>query len=363
MANKSLIKKIDIFLLVINILLAICTLISYLGMYISPSQFWQAGFISLSIPVTLTLNHIFLIYWALRKKWYKISISLVTLIIVFPLFSRTLSIHSIDKQVDSTQNFRILDYNASSFGKYNMDSIPLQTKEIINWLADFPADIKCFQEFYHNDTKANLNTIRLMEKKGYHYYMFSDSTLIKSDRGAFGVVTFSKFPIIHTGEISFQGHKYNRCIYTDLVINKDTVRLFNFHMESMNIQANNLVMKEVIGYKEIYWRLKNGFIKRGDQALLVEEEIKKSPYPVIVCGDMNDTPYSFAYQRIRKHLNNAFEEKGNGFGFSYNGKLFFLRIDNQFFDENKFTIHSFKTHREIKNFDHFPISATYSLKK
>ena len=223
--------------------------------------------------------------------------------------------------------------------------------------------LNAFRNFTIMILKAGLNTIRLMQAKGYHYYMFADTNWVKSDRGAFGAITFSKYPIINAGEISFQGHQYNRAIFTDLIIQKDTIRLFNFHMESMSIQANNLVMRKVEGYKDIYWRLKKGFIKRGDQANLLENEIKKSPYPVILCGDMNDTPYSFAYQKIRGLLNNAFEDKGNGFGFTYNGKLFFLRIDNQFYDKNNFEIHSFNTHHGIKGFDHFPINATYSLKK
>jgi endonuclease/exonuclease/phosphatase family metal-dependent hydrolase len=65
---------------------------------------------------------------------------------------------------------------------------------------------------------------------------------------------------------------------------------------------------------------------------------------------------------MKSLLNNAFEEAGNGFGFTYNGKLFFLRIDNQFVDEG-LTVTDFRTHRNIPFSDHFPISATYSLDK
>ena len=361
MKNKKILKIIEVILLIINSLLVICTLLSYSGMYFSPSKFWQAGFLSLSIPVTLALNHLFLFYWLIKKKWYYAALSFITLVIVFPLFGRTFSFYPGEKNL-LENTFTILDYNASNFSVINADSLSDKSKNIIDWAVNFPADIKCFQEFYHHSNKQYINTINRMQAKGYHYYMFADSARVNSEKGAYGVVTFSKFPIINTGEISFQGHKYNRAIFTDLIIKSDTVRLFNFHMESMNIQANNLVMKNVHGYKEIYWRLKNGFIKRGDQALFVEKAIEQSPYPVIACGDMNDTPYSFAYQRLRKHLDNAFEEKGNGFGFSYNGKIFFLRIDNQFFDNKKMEALSFKTHREIKDFDHFPISGTYKMK-
>ena len=108
--------------------------------------------------------------------------------------------------------------------------------------------------------------------------------------------------------------------------------------------------------------LKKGFQKRAEQLKEVEIYIQNSPYPVILCGDLNDLPYSYTYTRLNKFLNNAFEKAGNGFGFTHNGKLNFLRIDNQFFD-SRFQIHSFETIHSIKFSDHYPIKAVYSLSK
>ena len=56
----------------------------------------------------------------------------------------------------------------------------------------------------------------------------------------------------------------------------------------------------------------------------IMNHITSSPYPVILGADMNDTPYSFSYNEFTKLLKNSFEEKGNGFGFTFNGKLFFF---------------------------------------
>ena len=38
-----------------------------------------------------------------------------------------------------------------------------------------------------------------------------------------------------------------------------------------------------------------------------------SPYPIIVCGDFNDVPVSYAYETIGAGLQNAFVEKGSEF--------------------------------------------------
>jgi endonuclease/exonuclease/phosphatase family metal-dependent hydrolase len=61
-------------------------------------------------------------------------------------------------------------------------------------------------------------------------------------------------------------------------------------------------------------------------------------------------------------MNNGFEKAGKGFGFTYNKVLFFLRIDNVFFDD-VLEILDFKTHSEVDYSDHYPVSAVFSLDK
>jgi endonuclease/exonuclease/phosphatase family metal-dependent hydrolase len=90
------------------------------------------------------------------------------------------------------------------------------------------------------------------------------------------------------------------------------------------------------------------------------EHLSESNNPVILCGDLNDIPYSYAYHEINSDLNNSFVQAGRGFGFTFNGKMFFLRIDHQFFNKD-FKINSFTTHREMKLSDHFPVTGKYSL--
>lgn len=99
---------------------------------------------------------------------------------------------------------------------------------------------------------------------------------------------------------------------------------------------------------------------RASQVKILSEHIKNSPYPVILAGDFNDVPYSYTYFTLKSILLNAFEEAGRGFGFTYNKVLFFLRIDNIFYDE-AFEIRQFKTHREVDYSDHYPISAVFKL--
>lgn len=92
---------------------------------------------------------------------------------------------------------------------------------------------------------------------------------------------------------------------------------------------------------------------------ILKKHLLGSPYPVILAGDFNDLPYSYTYFSLRENLENAFESKGRGFGFTYNKVLFFLRIDNVFFDK-ALEVLQFKTLREVDYSDHYPISAVFA---
>ena len=74
----------------------------------------------------------------------------------------------------------------------------------------------------------------------------------------------------------------------------------------------------------------------------------------IVCGDFNNTSYSWVYSEIKKNKKDAYTESGKGFGKTFD-YWFPMRIDFILTDEdaiiNKFTTFS------DKHSDHFPIQA------
>jgi endonuclease/exonuclease/phosphatase family metal-dependent hydrolase len=97
------------------------------------------------------------------------------------------------------------------------------------------------------------------------------------------------------------------------------------------------------------------------QARHIKEEIDKSPYKVIVCGDFNDVPNSYAYHTIGKDLLNAFTEKGSGLGRTFSGISPTLRIDNIFTDKKIATAQFTRVSKKLS--DHFPIIADLEIKK
>jgi endonuclease/exonuclease/phosphatase family metal-dependent hydrolase len=171
---------------------------------------------------------------------------------------------------------------------------------------------------------------------------------------------FSKYPILKKGNVQVRDKYSYGAIYADILFQKDTIRVYNIHLKSMSINTEALKDTDNLkkNYFDLFRRLKNGFSQRAKQVRLIQESIEKCPYKVILCGDLNDLPYSYTYYKLSQVLENAFEQGGRGFGFTFNSWLFFLRIDNQFFSES-IQIKDCETIREIDYSDHFPIKATY----
>jgi len=355
---------------VFNIVLAILSAVVYAAAYISPALHGWAGFAALLIPLFILMHGVMFLHWLTQKSWY-LLLSLAMLLLSYPFLESSFAFHGngqAPRQADSSF-FRVLSYNVRVFNVYShlQDKDSASSKAMINWVAEHEAEIKCLQELYNDDSSTVFSTLRRISRQGkYNYFLTPVPHQNKNKGGYFGLAIFSKYPIIHSGELAISPSKGNRSLFIDTVIGSDTLRVYNVHLQSMSIDEERLLRDESYQeakntYRDLARRLYKGFRQRALQVEALEQHIAESPYPAIVCGDFNDVPYSYTYRRMRRKLENAFERAGKGFGFSYNGKLFFLRIDHQFYD-SRLQIHSFHTSRHVPYSDHFPLSATYSFR-
>jgi endonuclease/exonuclease/phosphatase family metal-dependent hydrolase len=351
----------------INSLVLVVSVISYLSVLVSPEFFWLAGFVSMLIPFCILINIFFVLLWWWHKRWYALY-SLFVLIIGFPFWHASISLGGVWKEdVEKNKNsLSVLSYNVRQFDVYQeQDKQYSITKNTIKWVKNDTSDIKCIQDFYNSETAKIFNTReRLAAQDSENFYHFhARYTSANHKRGQFGIAIFSKYPFINKGEVPFRIRTDNGAIFADIVKGKDTIRIYNIHLESMSINQNELQL--IDKPEETFWyagkRLKKGFSMRSQQVQTIVNHIKTSPYPVILCGDLNDLPYSYTYFKLRRNLKNAFESKGLGTEFTFNGKLFFLRIDNQFYDDDKLNCIYFNTHREILFSDHYPLRAVYEI--
>ena len=316
--------------MLLNHIVAIALLISYLAPYVSPENFWFIAFFGLAYPVLVILNLMFVIYWAIQLK-KNAFYSLILLLSGWSQIKEYVQINPTNAPDNSSTLIKVMSYNVKLFDLYNWTHNIETRGKMFELIKKEGPDIMCIQEFYTRDSTDefnNLDTLLKLQKAKYTHLEYT-TTLRKIDH--WGIAIFSSYPILANGKITFDTKSNNICIYSDILINKDTVRVYNIHLQSIKFDygdykfvddlMNNKETEELEKSKNILKRLKLAYIKRTKQTELVAAHIATSPYPVIVCGDFNDTPASYTYHTISKNLEDAFVESGKGFGRSYIGKF------------------------------------------
>jgi endonuclease/exonuclease/phosphatase family metal-dependent hydrolase len=351
-------------ILSLNIIVAFLLLLAYSAPYINPSTFLFPAFLGLAYPYILLLNLIYLVYWIVRLK-KEFLISLITILLGWGHLMNFLPLNFSDKSESASINeaaiVKIMSYNVRTFDQYDWIEKDNTVDDIFKLINSESPDILCIQEFY---TKNRIGyRERDIIRKLQHFPYYSIYYSIKSSPNTgFGIATFSRYPIIKTSRIPFD-NSVNQAVYTDIEFNKDTLRVFNIHLQSIQFRQNNYSFidtlslkysnKQIEEVKDIGKRLRNAFILRAEQSKIIHNYISESTYPVIVSGDFNDTPISYSYRRIQKGLTDAFRESGKGLGNTYAGDLPSFRIDYILYSKELESV-DFKRIKS-KYSDHFPI--------
>lgn len=345
-----------------NILAATALILSYLAVHISPAKITLPSFFGLAYPYLLLINIIFILFWAVKLK-LEFLISLIVIAAGFKHFSNYMQI-SLPKG-DKTNSFSVLSYNIRLFNYFEGPRTANSENKIIEFIKVKKPDIICLQEYYLVGS-PNQKEKSLKAALGGDY--FSHLKVLGSGKNRYyGIITLSKYPIINKGEIVHPGSS-SLSIITDILVDHDTIRVFNNHLQSIRLQrmerslineltVSNNGQESLVEIRNISSSISKAFKVRAGQADALKNHIDNSPYPVIVTGDFNDTPVSYTYRRIRKGLNDAFVSSGYGAGFTYRGNYPPNRIDYILYDS--FLKSVYFEIVKIHYSDHYPVIASF----
>ena len=315
MQKQSWLSRIMFFF---NIVLTVATFVAYTLPFLAPKVFPFLSVLTLVLPFFLLLNFLFFIYWLLQLK-RQMLLSGIVLILGLPFLHRFYKFSDTNLPTEET-DFKLMSYNVRLFNLYEWlpnDDVPYQ---ISNLLLDEQPDILCLQDYSPNDdVNVNMFKYKLVKLEG--------------DRLKFGQAIYSKYKIVNSGEIEFP-NSYNSVIYADILKDTDTLRVYSIHLESVKISADINEEMDEKRSKFIFKNISKAFSQQQYQSELIKEHYLLCHHSKIICGDMNNSAFSYVYRTIRGDLKDAFEEAGSGFGKSYNYKYYPARIDYVFVEKN-----------------------------
>ena len=337
----------------VNLAVILLTFLSYLSPYINPIHFWPLTFLGMAYPWLLLLNLLFILFWAFRKDRY-VFFSLACILTGWSHLTGFVGWRG-PEVYDPGKSLSILSYNLQSGRDYETirqlkkpQSGPLHA----TLHQKTGNNILCFQEI----RKAYLDEMSEALALPYlHTIPYSS------------VAILSPVPILDRGGQRFT-ESSNGFIWVDLNLQGQRVRIFNIHLQSNKVsgvtdkvlEAGDLQEKETwMDIRMVIGRVKRATITRSEQVDVVAEQLAASPYPVIVCGDFNDTPQSYSYRSLSQGLRDSFREKGWGFGTTYAGNIPALRIDYILVDP-RFKVLETQIPR-VPYSDHYPVISKLEL--
>lgn len=311
----------------------------YLAPHISPSTFAYFGLIPIVFPLLVLGNLIliFLLFW--RRTAYAILFLFLSIGLYPPL---TKSFQYFGEEPAVEPNFKMITFNA----------LYLREEGFHEFFKNQDADLILLQEVYwRNETFNQLKDSTL----GDYYHEKNVITQF-----------FSKYPIIEFKQIlAGKDKSTGYAAYADIDTGKDTIRVINVYLGSM--QIDKTLVKETLDQemaeensKKIGGKLTRGFLEHEKQIKAIAPYIVSSKHPVILAGDLNSVPNSFEYRQILYRLKDAYPQVGKSSGTSFHEFKYPLRLDYIFHSE-EITPVKYEVLHDVKLSDHYPVVGYFKL--
>lgn len=371
MPGKNIVKWV---MMAMNLSAIASMLLILAGTIVNPNAFIFPAYFSLAQPIIIVANIFFILFWLLARKWYFIlSFSVLLLSATqikdsFPVHFSSQSKTKVD--TSSEKSIHILTYNMMMSGKL-VKHTHSHPNKVIQYILDKDADIVCLQEFMVSKKKQYLTHADMLHI--FSNYPYKHISYIRQYGSRLnGIATLSKYPIITQKRIKYKSEA-NLSICSDILVSGETIRVINNHLESNRITENDKSMPyklksnfDAENLKDLTWhfsrKLGNAYRLRANQADAVAKEIEHSPHHVLLCGDFNDVPGSYAYTKVKGDLKDVFSETGTGFGWTFYQRFYGFRIDYIFYDSLAFRPLSFHSDK-VTYSDHYPVFCTMQLRK
>jgi endonuclease/exonuclease/phosphatase family metal-dependent hydrolase len=335
-----------IFLL--NLLFGVLFCMALLGRFIPVTTWPFLSFLVLALPIFVVINVLFVGYWLFRRKrkfLWSLLLLIFGLIIGKPIYK-----FSNTKAENQEGGLKIMTFNAFGFGYY-FNATKDRTKDslIVEMVRSEDPDIVSFQEFHYSKIKSHD-----FDQYPHRYVNFIFG---KNRHKKVVQAIYSKYPILEKGEVDFPS-SHNNALYADILYQKDTIRLYNLHLQSFAVPPSFGELYDEPS-ERLFKRMSKTFVKHQEQAEIIKAHYQQVKWPVIICGDFNNTQNSYPYRIIQGDLIDTFDEKGAGFGTTFDFQGFPLKIDHILVDE-QFTVLAHKNYQEELS-DHFPVCARLEL--
>ena len=371
--SRSIRRALGGSLFLVNVAAAVWLMACFVASVVSPAEARYVGLFSVTTPFAIVANAAFLISWLFSSHKLRALLPAVSLIAAYPVVIPVFGWNFFGKNqlAAGPGRLKVMTWNVHGLGIYDLPVDTTVPGRMLDYIKQESPDIACLVEFYTDYRDAfKPHGRNFLRGGGFKEYRFIwDNTL--GTKIYIGIALYSKYKVRDLREIELANKI--KALQADVVLpDGGPMRVLFIHLQSfMLADADKAYIRELqrqpgeVGgkvemSKTIAGKFAYALSKRAPEAQHVARLVKESPYPVLVCGDLNDVPGSYAYTTTRGRLKDAFVSKGHGFGRTYNQISPTLRIDDIFYDPRRLECIGFKTEYSPIS-DHNPVTATFRI--
>lgn len=363
-----LLKAMDIVFVVATVGCSLLLLCGLLSKVVNPAKLGLLAVTGLIFPVVYIAELICGFYWTMR--WRKYAFLCGAMLLAGAGSARSFYQVDFRERYDESGPQRtelvVMSYNVMNYSYPRAKGEKRPVENIARHVKENFTDIWCVQES-NGGQAVKAVTDNVIPEMRHHYFRGYSGR--ESDMGI-GLSIYSKYPFLARGVVTEADPDRVRAIWVDIRIKHDTVRVVNCHLQSTYIKDSDIdylsslrIVTEERGrnrMKEIVGRLNENYEKRAPQAAAIGAFIRKSPHPVILCGDFNDTPVSYAYHKLSRGMKDAFVVRGRGTAGTYNGFFNMFRIDYIMMSDGMEILNYYPF--DVVYSDHNPVAASFDFK-
>ncbi len=339
------------------VVLAFALLLSAYGGRVDPVVWTWPSMLTLALPVVSIAAIVMMALLAIFKQWRAAVVLLGALLLSWPTM-RLISPFNIghpESDPDKTQ-LKVLTMNVTEFNWSDGDS----PSKNMRYILDQDADIVVIQEGLVYFSFEQLKTVKPMLKELYEKYPYRKKEF-------YDVGIISKYPFTEVKSEALSRDTLNYFIKAwDVEAPGGDLRVVNMHLSSLRftlndsqvIESMNVPSDRKMRIRSVAHKIGNGFISHSRQAKAVRQLLDETPGDVLVMGDMNDTPGSFAYRTVSgEDMRDAWADSGFGPIYTFHAHHLYVKIDHILYrgDMKVLSCHRDKAGES----DHYPLVAVF----
>lgn len=347
-------KIIHITSIALTLILSVLTIIGAFTTKVSPASSAFMSFLGIGLPVLLGACAVMAIYWAIRFRYW-VWAPLLAIVCNWSYMASMCQPFGGGELAHHEVTLKVATFNVGRFGGDNNGH---NQRRVAFFMGEENVDVICMQEYKE---RGNVQADELADL--FAPWPFS---IVPKEEGKalLQLAVYSRYPIIDSKLITYPNTP-NCSMWCDIDFNGERIRIFNNHLQTTNVNQSRGMYEKY--YKnsgsidaDIHFaeNASNMFhaneILRASQADIINQLVKESPYPVIVCGDFNSPPSSYVYGTMKGELKDGFRTAGRGYGGTYRYFKGLPRIDYIFHSSSLRGIRYYSTKMDLGS-DHNPV--------